>query len=117
MYQANTLRSPDVAGAWLFAGGDAWSVLIRRQGDLLGFVSQRLAKDAYAVCRLGQCRGWQEVSAVQSSWLTELLDDYVSETSKMLGHATPETAAMSRATPEPPVADQLLPQAVSPYAA
>ena len=59
---------------------------------MLEFLSHRLAKDSDALHKLGECKSLHDVTAIQSTWLQETVQDYTTEATKVLDIVTKHAA-------------------------
>ena len=57
-------------------------------GELFATISDRLAKDSEALHRLGECQKLEDLSAIQSKWLQDTIQDYTTETIKVMDIVT-----------------------------
>jgi hypothetical protein len=63
---------------------------------MLDFVSHRLSKASEAARELGQCRSWEDASGVQSKWVSETLNDYSAQSTKVMAITIKEPAGVAQ---------------------
>ena len=86
MRQTSHAKPQDIP--WMNGAGELWQTISECQREMLEFLSHRLAKDSDALHRLGECKDLKDVSAIQSKWLQETLQDYTTETIKVMDIVT-----------------------------
>jgi hypothetical protein len=73
---------------WLNGTGELLATISECQREMLEFFSHRLAKDSEALHRLGECQKLEDLSAIQSKWLQDTIQDYTTETIKVMDIVT-----------------------------
>jgi len=83
---ANHKNLPDaVNNAWMLPGTETWwSSVSEYQSEMFDFMSHRFSKDSVALHGLGECRNWDEVSDLYSSWAQDMSKDYSTEATKVI---------------------------------
>ena len=99
---ANHKHLPEpMNNAWMLPGTETWwSSVSEYQSEMFDFMSHRFSKDSVALHGLGECRNWDEVSDLYSSWaqprITHEGHRYLHEVS--LRRGTGETAPSLKRT-------------------
>jgi hypothetical protein len=70
--------------ALAFATEQWFAATAECQREMMQFVSMRLQKDRSAAGRILDCKNMGDVTAVQSRWIEETVQDYNSEMLKMM---------------------------------
>jgi hypothetical protein len=75
----------DVNNAWMLPGTETWwSSVSEYQSEMFDFMSHRFSKDSVALHGLGECRNWDEVSDLYSSWAQDMSKDYSTQATKVI---------------------------------
>jgi hypothetical protein len=95
---ANHKNLPDaVNNAWMLPGTQIWwSSVSEYQSEMFDFMSHRLSKDSVALHGLGECRNWNEVSDLYSSWAQDMSKDYSTEATKVIDIYTKRASDAAR---------------------
>jgi len=83
----------EVNNAWRLPGAETWWFSVSEyQGEMFDFLSHRFSKDSVALHGLGECRNWDDVSALHSRWLQDMSKDYSAQTTKLFAIYTKQAA-------------------------
>jgi hypothetical protein len=83
--------------AWITSATAAWWAKgSGHQSEMLDFMSHRLSKASQAARELGQCRSWEGASGVQSKWLTDTLEDYSAQSTKVMAINVKQPASAAK---------------------
>ncbi len=58
------------------------------QGEICSFVTKRLTNDLEHGRKLAECKDWHQAAAIQQQWLSQAVEDYVSEGQKLMQMTT-----------------------------
>lgn len=75
--------SPVPAMEWM-TGPQLWTATSEQNAHVLGFLSDRFAKDARMMRELAACRTWADLSQVQASWTQEAFRDWSEQATKLM---------------------------------
>jgi len=65
--------------------------MTRFNGEVIGFVNDRLRRDADFGQSLARCSNWTEAASLQQDWARKTMQDYFSESSKLMQLASKAT--------------------------
>ncbi len=80
--------------ASLAAASQAYmSAMGKCQGEICSFVTRRLTSDLEHGRQLAACRDWGQAAQMQQQWLSQAVEDYVSEGQKLMQLTTKAATA------------------------
>src|SRR5215211_6927338 len=93
MANHNTIETTLATNARMMPGTQTWwSSVSEFHSEMFDFMSHRFTKDSAALHQLSECRNWEEVASLHSTWLQDLSKDYSAEASKVMAIYTKKTA-------------------------